>query len=62
MAAFHPLLLAVTLTIVAAQACAPVAKDSTSSKMIGAADFEAAISRFEAHDLQSPEALNARFE
>lgn len=43
-------------------ACVPGPKPATPDKEIGAADFEASISRFEARDPQSPEALNARLQ
>ena len=54
--------MAAALAIVAAPACAPLAVPTTPDKPAAAADFEAAISRFEKNDPQSPEALNARLE
>jgi tetratricopeptide (TPR) repeat protein len=58
----RPLLMAAALAVVAAPACAPLALPATPGKPAAAADFEAAISRLEKDDPQSPEALNARLE
>jgi hypothetical protein len=54
--------LAIAAAIIGAAACAPVPVPSTPNKDIKATDFEAAISRLEKDDPQSPGALNARLE
>src|SRR5665213_2220730 len=56
------LLIAAAATVAGAAACAPMPRGATPNEEIKAADFEAAISRLEQHDPQSPEALNARLD
>jgi tetratricopeptide (TPR) repeat protein len=56
------LLIAAAIMVVGAAACAPMPVPAVPNKDIKAIDFEAAISRLEKDDPQSPEALNTRLE
>src|SRR5580698_4011292 len=55
-------LIAAAAAIAGAVACAPLPTSAAPSAEIKATDFEAAISRFEEGNPQSPEALDARLD
>jgi len=58
----HCLLFAAAAVVAGAAACAPLATGATPDQQVKAADFEAAISRLQKDDPQSPETLTARLE